>query len=571
MIETKCSVAKFGATLEIDPVEFDMQAERWGFDAEWHPETKKLIGFALSPSADQVYFFTKLTLKVRELLGNKILYIHNAVGDLEIMKQAGVTTPLANVRDTMHRSYTLNTERKKHGLKDLCAERFNAQWASYEDMVKVPKTVINAKGKEKTIYEFISLDQLPTQEVAEYCGCDALFVRRLGEDQEAKIYPSNHKVLQDIDLPLALVIKEGQDVGILTDTKRLQELKVELTGKADELATRLKTEVGNINLESPKQLLPQLQRVMGRRLTATNEKILQSYLQYPIVDLLLQYREYKKLIGTYVDGLLEYPTAPVIHANFNQCLTATARLSSSNPNLQNIPARTDLGKLLREVFIARPGMTFVNADYSQADLRMIANWSREKSWVKTFQAGGDIHSLTASEVGVKRQVAKTLNLIIANSGGAFRIAEELKISVDQAKPIAKKLRQKFKGIYEWMEWLCKGAASKGGVTTIGGRFIPAPMPSDMEYHQWCRNTVSKKVQGSTSDLARMGMVALYNAGIRPILVQEHDAILTEQVDVTNTVTKMTQILESVPEIFGFTCLVPLKVEVKTGKNWREAK
>lgn len=543
-------------------------------DAEWDSKTGRFLGLGFCSDSKTVYFSEPITDAIRLILETKVIRMHNGASDMAVFEKLGIKIDPSRVRDTMHMSYTLDTERGKHNLKDLCQAFFNASWASYDDMTTVEATeFVLRRGKpvEKRVKKRITLADLPTLEVAEYCGCDTLHTFKLGELLEPKIAECNKRVLKEIDMPLSIVLRESEEVGIMTDVPKLQKLKEQFLEEAKKREEIAKRHLGDINLRSPKQVLLALQSTVDGRIASTNEKALQRFHLSKPVSALLDYREVFKLLSTYVEPLLENPSSPVIRPHFGQSVTATCRLNCSKPNVQNIPSHSAFGKLIREVFIARPGMLLINADLSQADLRMLAHWSREASWVETFQSGGDIHALTAKEVGVPRQVAKTLNLILANSGGVYRIAEALEIPVDDARPIAKKLRQKFKGIYEWSERLASGARIKGGITTIVGRFIPCPQREGVEFNQWSRDTVSKKIQGSTADLSRLAMTQVYAAGIRPILINEHDSIVTESRNAEEDAIRLKEIMENCLQRYGVQPLVPIRADVHIGPNWRVAK
>jgi DNA polymerase-1 len=586
---TKCDLAKFGAELVLNPATIDTTPDIWFVDCEWNSKTNKLVGVGFASDDKRIFYchgYPNNTLI--QLLTTKTLVFHNALEDLRILELNGIKVDLAKVYDTMLMSYLVDTRRKKHGLKHLALEFWGAKWATFKEMVMVPKTEMVMVGKKRpqlravTSYTFRELDELPEIETANYCCCDVLHTAKLFSRLKPEMHKNNWAILKEIDLPTALVIQEMETVGIKTDQVKLAELKAYFAKLAVPLERDLKQAMGaDINLASPKQVLTALRALVHKSINATNEKVLKEHKNHPLVAKLFAYRELRKLQSTYVEAL---EGKEVVCAGFSQTGTVTTRLASSNPNLQNIPSRSELGMMIRGVFVAREGKELYNADYSNADLRMIAHFMGNGNLFKAFMAGQSPHDLTAQQLAVDRQSAKVCNLILANSGGPGRFVDLLEVPIEEGKRLHALLRDKYAAEFAWMDAVCKSARVNGGIRTIAGRFIPCPYDvwdedarayvrprNKWDHLQWCRDTISKKVQGSTADMAKLAMIDCYRAGLRPVLVQEHDALVIERPNQPDWSEEIKKTMEHVFSARGVFCRVPIVVEVKRGHTWRGAK
>lgn len=398
---------------------------------------------------------------------------------------------------------------------------------------------------------------------------------------EAKIKESgNEKVYEDMDLPLAPILLRMENRGIKIDIEFLKKFSEELaTDIEKEEKEIIKLAGENFNVASPKQLavilfeklkLPVVKKTKTGYST-DNEVLLE--IDHPIGKRVLEYRELSKLKSTYVDALplLANPDDHRVHTHFNQALTTTGRLSSTQPNLQNIPIRTERGARVREAFIAEKGLQLLNVDYSQIELRILAHISEDPGLIKAFNEDLDIHTATASEVfGVKlkdvtsdqRRKAKAVNFGIAYGQGAFGLADTLGIPRGEAKDIIDRYFNRFKGIKTYIDETIKSAYDKGYVETLFGRrryLDELKGKNNMLKKFGERAAINAPIQGTAADLVKKAMIQLDQECPVPMLLQVHDELVFEaKPDVLEEWTPtIVQIMENVMKL-----KVPLKVNTK---------
>jgi DNA polymerase-1 len=390
----------------------------------------------------------------------------------------------------------------------------------------------------------------------------------------------NEKIYQDFDLPLAPILLRMENRGIKIDVKFLKNFSEELaTDIAREEKEIHKLAGENFNVASPKQLavilfdklkLPVVKKTKTGY--STDNEVLQE-LDHPITKRILEYRELSKLKSTYVDALPELasPDDHRVHTHFNQALTATGRLSSTQPNLQNIPIRTERGARVRDAFIAEKGFKLLNVDYSQIELRILAHISDDPGLIRAFREDLDIHTATASEVfGVslshvtpeQRRKAKAVNFGIAYGQGAFGLADTLGIPRGEAKEIIERYFSRFKGIKTYIEETTKSAYEKGYVETLFGRrrYIDELKSKNAMLKKFGeRAAINAPIQGTAADLVKKAMVQLDQECPVPMLLQVHDELVFEaKPDVLEEWTpKIIEIMENVVKL-----KVPLKVNAK---------
>jgi DNA polymerase-1 len=398
------------------------------------------------------------------------------------------------------------------------------------------------------------------------------------------------EVLQKLELPLVPVISEMERKGVLIDLVELKSQSRSLTTDIQQLEQSIHQTAGEtFNIGSPKQLanvlFEKLKLPPSKKTKtgfSTDSDVLEGLKsQHAVAALILEYRELTKLKSTYVDALpmLVSPSDGRVHTALNQAATSTGRLSSTNPNLQNIPIRTERGRLVRKAFIADPGNCLISADYSQIELRVLAHITEDPGLTKAFKEDLDIHTATAAEVfsipldqvtSENRRVAKAVNFGIAYGQGAFGLADTLGISRNEATEIIKRYFQRFPGVRQFMESTVREGAEKGYVETLFGRrryMAELKSQNAMLRRAGERAAINAPIQGTASDLVRLAMIEVQRSLPVPLLLQVHDELLFEcAVDESEMMAAdIKTIMENV-----YPLKVPLKVNVGIGGNWDAA-
>ncbi len=479
--------------------------------------------------------------------------------------------------DSMLASYLLDPSARQHSL-DAIARRF--------------------LGYEMTPYSALSSEnfrEVPIDEAAHYAAEDAEVVVRAREPLEKEINEKElQNVLETLEVPLIDVLTDIELNGILFDPSVLEVQAIDLDKQLVVLKAELFELAGEeFNPNSPKQVahilfevlqLPVLKKTKTG--PSTDASVLSELaMQHPLPEKLVLYRELEKLMNTYIRKLPEYQDAETgrIYTSFNQTITATGRLSSSDPNLQNIPVRTEVGGEIRKAFIAPPGRMLLAADYSQIELRVLAHLSGDNTLVETFRKGEDLHERTACEIfqihanlvtGAMRSAAKRVNFGILYGISAFRLAKELGIPQAEAKGYINRFFEIYPKAKHFVDEQIKFAQATGYVTTLHGRRRYLPSINSRNFSQRSfdeRNAVNAPIQGTAADLMKLAMIAVDNA-IKSgdlqsdMLLQVHDELIFEvdEAQAESVGQQVKTIMESV-----FELNVPLKVDVKIGKNWGE--
>lgn len=396
------------------------------------------------------------------------------------------------------------------------------------------------------------------------------------------------KIYREFDLPLARVLLSMERWGIRIDRDLLAKQSAELAQEIVHLEKEIHAAAGeSFNVGSPKQLgvilFEKLGLPVGKKTKtgySTDEEVLQG-LEHPIAKLILQWRELSKLKSTYVDALptMIDPRDDRVHTSFNQALTTTGRLSSTQPNLQNIPIRTARGQQVRKAFIAAPRMKLLSVDYSQIELRILAHISEDPNMCRAFADDLDIHAATAAEVfGVplkevtsdQRRSAKAVNFGIAYGQGAFGLAENLGISRTEAKEIIDRYFSRFKNVREYIDSTVKLAHEQGYVETLFGRrrYIEELSSKNMALKKFGeRAAINAPIQGTASDLVKKAMIEVFEKVPVRMLLQVHDELIFEETEenLQKHIPQLVSIMESVAKL-----RVPLKVNYALGNNWDEA-
>lgn len=406
------------------------------------------------------------------------------------------------------------------------------------------------------------------------------------------------RLYTDIEKPLIRVLADMEAVGIALDKALLEELSENAARELDQYRCKIFDLAGiSFNLDSPKQVgevlfdrmqLPVLKRTRRTKSHSTDQEVLEELAEkYEVPRLLLEYRQLAKLKSTYMDALPRLRNAETgrIHTSFNQAITSTGRLSSSNPNLQNIPIRTAQGRRIREAFCAEPGHLLLAADYSQIELRIMAHLSEDAAMIAAFQAGEDIHQRTAREVfGMTAQLypdecrrrAKVINFGILYGLSAFGLAKDLQISRVEAQRFIDQYFARYPGVRRWIETTIGRASETGEVSTLFGRIrtIPELKSQDKNLRSFGeRAAMNAPIQGTAADLIKLAMVRLHRklqeGGWRSrILLQVHDELVLEVPE--EEVDPVTALVKDVMQTVH-TLRVPLLVDTGVGKNWIETK
>lgn len=500
-------------------------------------------------------------------------YGHNVKYDLHILRNHNISVASIDF-DTMVASYLLAPHNNRHSLDDLTLAHF--------DVHKTPISSLIGTGKKE-----ISMREVPIEDVSKYCCEDITYTIRLRELFEPELAAQGlDKPMKEFELPLIPVLLSMERHGIKLDVPQLEEKSKLLRHNLDLLQKEIFVLAGEeFNINSPKQLssilFEKLEIPSPTKKMSTRADVLESLKsQYPIVAHILSYRVLEKLRSTYVDALPGQvnPETGCIHSSYNQTVTATGRLSSTNPNLQNIPIRTEEGRAIREAFVPKEaGNIFLAADYSQIELRLMAAFANEEALISAFAEGKDVHRAVAAEVfevseeDVTKQMrsqAKAVNFGIMYGQQAFGLSQQLGIEVKKAKIFIEKYFDEYPNVKSYIEKSIAEARERGYAYTIGGRRRPLPdihSKNGMLRSQAERLAVNTPLQGSQADIIKMAMRELAEAKMNDFLVlQIHDELVFEipETDAEPFQKKVIDIMEGVVSL-----KVPLEVNIAIGKNW----
>lgn len=480
--------------------------------------------------------------------------------------------------DTAIAAYLVDPAKNEYTIEKLASEYFG--------------TVI----EKPEVKQLSLLDDVETDR-SEYLAKCAVALGVLNECIGDKIKENGQeKLYQEVELPLVTVLAHLEINGFLVDDNQLKEFADKLGEKIDALTNEIYMLAGEeFNINSPKQLgvilfeKLELKPVKKTKTGyATNADVLEKLRdKHPIVNFIMEYRQLAKLKSTYCDGLTAVvnPNTHRIHSVFTQTVTVTGRLSSTEPNLQNIPTRTELGREIRKMFVAKDGYVLVDADYSQIELRVLAHIANDETMINAFRNNEDIHAVTASQVlGIpledvtkeQRSSAKAVNFGIVYGIGEFSLAQDLHISVKEAKAYIESYLEKYHGVRNYMESIKEQAKKDGYVKTMLNRirYIPELKSPNYNIRQFGeRVALNTPIQGTAADIIKLAMVRvdnrLINEGLKSkLILQVHDELIVEAHK--DEVDKVKQILSE--EMQGAMELnVPLKVDMSTGHSWYDAK
>lgn len=544
----------------------------------------ELIDVQLSRDATLVKLKSLLEDPAPKKVGQNLKY------DIGVLANHGIALR-GIAEDTMLESYVLDSTATRHDLDSLASKYLKHAMVAFED--------IAGKGKNQLTFNQIALEQ-----AAPYAAEDAWAALALHAQLAPRFAtaPSLERVYREIELPLIPVLSRMERIGILIDAQHLQEQSAVLGQRLIELEMQAHQAAGQVfNLSSPKQLqeilfdqlgLPVLKKTPKGQ-PSTAEEVLEQLAeehseQSALPGLILQQRGLSKLKSTYADRLPEqiHPKTGRVHTSFHQAVTATGRLSSSDPNLQNIPIRTEEGRRIRQAFVAPKGMRMVSADYSQIELRIMAHLSEDEGLLRAFNQGEDVHRATAAEVfGVapeavtndQRRSAKAINFGLIYGMSAFGLAKQLNIGRAEAQEYVNLYFQRYPGVREFMDRTREQARQQGFVETVFGRrlYLPEINARNAQRRQYAERTaINAPMQGTAADIIKRAMLAvdawLYDANTKidaRMVLQVHDELVFEvaERDVDALIAGVTQRMQGAAEL-----KVPLEVGVGVGANWDEA-
>lgn len=504
--------------------------------------------------------------------------------DLQVLANYGIN--LKGIAfDTMLESYVLDASQSRHDMDTLALKHLGISTIRYED--------IAGKGAKQ-----LSFNQIPLEKAAPYAAEDADITLQLHHALWPRVEQSDrlHGVFKTIELPLLSILAKIEHQGVLIDAellekqghsmkKRIAELKEQAYAIAEE----------EFNLSSPKQLqnilfeklkLPILQKTPKGQ-ASTAENVLQELAyDYPLPKIILEYRSLSKLLSTYIEALPKriHSRTQRVHTSFNQAVTATGRLSSSEPNLQNIPIRREEGRQIRRAFIAPAGYKLLAADYSQIELRIMAHLSQDINLLKAFSEGLDVHAFTASEVfGVpldkvsfeQRRSAKAINFGLIYGMSAFGLAKQLDISREQAQAYVDAYFARYPGVERYMQSTREQAHEQGYVETLMGRrlYLPEINARNMMRQRAAERTaINAPMQGTAADIIKLAMISIdkqlnQDPLDAKMIMQVHDELVFEVAE--NQLPQAQSMINSCMES-AMQLDVPLEVSIGVGDNWEEA-
>lgn len=522
------------------------------------------------------------------------LIFQNAKFDLHVLAREEVFVPdQVRIDDTMVASYVLNPS-ESHGMDSLSQKYLEGyKPLAYKDVTD----------------GLNSFAEVPLDKASFYAGEDAVVTWKLWNrfEEILKANPKLWNVYDLIDRPLVRVLFEMEETGVLIDSQVLktqsQNLHADLEAIKGKALESLKEsgirDINEINLQSTKQIAEILFEKLGlpvikRKKTgpSTDVSVLEELSnRHSFPGLLLEYRELSKLISTYIDALPQLINTRTgrVHTDFSQTITATGRLSSSNPNLQNIPIRTTRGKEIRKAFIAQAGFRLLGIDYSQIELRLLAELSADPDLKEAFLAGKDIHKATAARIfqkseslvtGEERSIAKTINFGIIYGQTAFGLSKQLGISKTEAQNFIDSYFKTYPGIRAFTEYMIEKARAAGFVETATGRLRPLPEINSKNVPLRLfaeRSALNSPLQGTAADLIKVAMVKIQeflkkNFSRARLIIQVHDELLFEvpEEQVESLMPELSRLME-LPDLLepfaGKRFSIPMKVDVAQGRNW----
>ena len=515
-----------------------------------------------------------------------IKYMHNAKFDITVLERHGLPVE-PPIYDTMVAAWLgNNAPNARYGLKDLTRQILNIQMTEIKELI--------GSGKNQ-----LTMDQISIEQVTPYAAADVDMTLRLADIVARPVRENSEyqQIFDQLEMPLIYVLKDMEMAGIKLDTEALQVMSVEMARRLGELEQQICTLAGSeFNINSTQQLSDILFKKLGLPTDglsktksgyySTAAGVLESLQgQHDIITLILEQRTIAKLKSTYADSLpqLVNPRTGRVHTNYNQVGVSTGRLSSSGPNLQNIPIRTEQGREIRKAFVAEPGCQLISADYSQVELRILAHVAQDEGLLTAFANDEDIHAATAATVlGIplaevdkyQRRIAKTVNFGLIYGQTAFGLSQTTGMSRDEARQFIDIYFEKYPGVQKYIADTKKMAAEQGYVATLYGRrrdfshldSLTGPQRARAE-----REAINMPIQGTAADIMKQAMIALHTELKKRklktrMLLQVHDELVLEspkdEVDEAANLTR--EVMTG-----AFELRAKLKVDVEVGQNWLE--
>lgn len=511
---------------------------------------------------------------------------HNLKYDCLVLRSNGVeVAPLSF--DTMIAAWVLEPESYRLGLKKLAESELNIHMTEISELI--------GTGSKQ-----LTMDKVAVEDVAPYAGADAEVPLRLEKILDQRLRENNLlQVFKEIEMPLIPVLMEMEFKGIMVDAGFLKAFAVELKDRISQIDKKIYKLVGYpFNINSPQQLSKALFETLGLNPPDSSNKtksgqystaaaVLESMKdQHEAVGLLVEYRELTKLVSTYLDALPKQinPRTGRVHTSFQQTGSVTGRLASSDPNLQNIPTRTELGHKVRQAFVAAPGNVLVSVDYSQIELRIVAHMSQDKAMLDAFRAGQDIHATTAAAIfrvpleavtKEQRRHAKAINFGLIYGMGAFGLTRATDLTLAEAENFIKAYFEEFPGVKRYLDGIRRQAADKGYVETMLGRrrYFPqlkqAASPQVKSRAE--REAINAPIQGTAADIMKVAMIhlppALEKEGLQAkILLQVHDELLLEctEAEKDRVIAVTHKIMRD-----AYQLDIELETDAAWGRNWGE--
>lgn len=561
----------------------------------------KLVGISLSVEPYQAAYIplahqylgvpeqlplTEVLAKLKPVLENPEIkkIAQNAKFDYSILANYGIKVS-GIAFDTMLESYVLNST-ERHDMDSMANRYLNHKTITYDELTKVDK-------------KKVTIDAIEVEKTTQYAAEDADITLQLHE----KLWPELEKdqkltkLFTDIEMPLAIVLAEMERTGVLVDAKQLNDYSNELAKQLIEIEAQLQSLAGEkFNPASPKQIqailfdkhnLPVLKKTPKGDPSTSEEVLSELANEYELPRMILFYRGLAKLKNTYTDKLplMISPIDHRIHTNYNQIGTITGRLSSNDPNLQNIPVRNEEGRRIRQAFIAPKGCKIISADYSQIELRIMAHLSQDESLLNAFAHDKDIHRVTAGEIlgkaesevtNEERRRAKAVNFGLIYGMSAFGLSKQINIPRKEAQFYIDRYFERYPGVQQYMEQTRQLAAEQGYVETLSGRRLYLPKirsTNGIEKRGAERAAINAPMQGTAADIIKTAMIKMsewiknQSADNIKMVMQVHDELVFEVKDafVEQYCTEIKKIMENCYQLS-----VPLKVDVGIGNNWDEA-
>lgn len=561
----------------------------------------KLVGISLSVEPYQAAYIplahqylgvpdqlplTEVLAKLKPVLENPEIkkIAQNAKFDYSILANYGIKVS-GIAFDTMLESYVLNST-ERHDMDSMANRYLNHKTITYDELTKVDK-------------KKVTIDAIEVEKTTQYAAEDADITLQLHE----KLWPELEKdqeltkLFTNIEMPLAIVLAEMERTGVLVDAKQLNDYSYELAKQLIEIEAQLQSLAGEkFNPASPKQIqailfdkhnLPVLKKTPKGDPSTSEEVLSELANEYELPRMILFYRGLAKLKNTYTDKLplMISPIDHRIHTNYNQIGTITGRLSSNDPNLQNIPVRNEEGRRIRQAFIAPKGCKIISADYSQIELRIMAHLSQDESLLNAFAHDKDIHRVTAGEIlgkaesevtNEERRRAKAVNFGLIYGMSAFGLSKQINIPRKEAQFYIDRYFERYPGVQQYMEQTRQLAAEQGYVETLSGRRLYLPKirsTNGIEKRGAERAAINAPMQGTAADIIKTAMIKMsewiknQSADNIKMVMQVHDELVFEVKDafVEQYCTEIKKIMENCYQLS-----VPLKVDVGIGNNWDEA-